>query len=301
VPRRPRLHVSGGIYHVVLRGNHRQHIFDTRGDRARLDEIVSEVITRFGARLHAYCWMSNHLHLLAQVAEAPLGRLMHRIASRYARYYQARLRTTGHLFERRYRAWLVDVDGYLLELVRYIHLNPVRAGMVGDPAEYEWSGHLTYLSMRSQPWLCTNFVLRMFHDDAATAASAYRAFVLAGICGSRDASLYQGHAQEPRILGSDRFMQTLALAPARPRSIRTLDDLAATTCQAFGVSLEALRSPGKQRLLSAARRSLALEATEQRIASLSDVARYLHRSVSGIARLVERAHRQPQSGERETG
>jgi putative transposase len=300
VPRRPRLHVSGGIYHVVLRGNHRQRIFDTRGDRARLDEIVSEVLTRFGARLHAYCWMSNHLHLLPQVAEAPLGRLMHRIASRYARYYQARLRTTGHLFERRYRAWLVDVDGYLLELVRYIHLNPVRAGMVGDPAEYEWSGHLTYLSMRSQPWLCTNFVLRMFHDDAATAASAYRAFVLAGISGSHDASLYRGHAQEPRILGSDRFIQTLARAPARPRSIRTLDDLAGTTCQAFGVSLEALRSPGKQRLLSAARRSLALEATEQRIASLSDVARYLHRSVSGIARLVERAHRQPQSGKRET-
>src|SRR5688572_25767686 len=84
------------------------------------------------------------------------------------------------------------------------------------------------------------------------------------------------------------------------RSIRTLDDLAGTTCQAFGVSLEALRSPGKQRLLSAARRSLALEATEQRIASLSDVARYLHRSVSGIARLVERAHCQPQSGKRET-
>jgi REP element-mobilizing transposase RayT len=76
----------------VLRGNHRQRIFDTRGDRARLDEIVSEVLTRFGARLHAYCWMTNHLHLLPQVAEAPLGRLMHRIASRYARYYQSRLR-----------------------------------------------------------------------------------------------------------------------------------------------------------------------------------------------------------------
>jgi REP element-mobilizing transposase RayT len=299
MPRRPRLHVPGGLYHVVLRGNHRQRIFDTRGDRERLDEIVSEVLGRFGARLHAYCWMSNHVHLLPQVADAPLGQLMHRIASRYARQYQARLRTTGHLFERRYRAWLVDADEYLLELVRYIHLNPVRAGLVTDPAEYEWSGHLTYLGTRNQPWLCTDFVLRMFHDDAARAAGAYRAFVLAGVQGSRDASLYRGHAQEPRALGSDRFIQALASAPAAPRPCKTLDDLAAATCQAFGVSIDALRSPGKQRLLSAARRSLALHAREQRVASLSDVARYLHRSVSGIARLVEQARRPPRSGPHE--
>ena len=234
------------------------------------------------------------MHLLLQVADAPLGRMMQRIASRYARRHQRRLHTTGHLFERCYGAWLVDVDEYLLELVRYSHLNPVRAGMVRDPAEYEWSSHLTYLVTRSQPWLCTDFVLRMFHEDAQ-GCQRYRAFVLAGISGSRDASLYQGHAQEPRVLASDQFIQTLAIASVRPRPCQTLDDLAATTCQAYGVSLEPLRSPCKQRRLSAARRSLAIQATEQRIANLSEVARYLHRSVSGIVRLVERARREPRS------
>ena len=98
--------------------------------------------------------------------------MMQRIASRYVRRHQRRLHTTGHLFERRYGAWLVDVDEYLLELVRYSHLDPVRAGMVRHPAEYEWSSHLTYLGTRSQPWLCTDFVVRMFHEDADKAASA---------------------------------------------------------------------------------------------------------------------------------
>ena len=125
--RKPRLHIPAAFYHVTLRGNHRQDIFFTADDRILLNAIVAEVIAGYGARLHAYCWMTNHTHMLIQVGDVPLGRIMLRIASRYARQIQARFRTTGHLFERRYHAVLVDVDSYLLELLRYIHLNPIRA------------------------------------------------------------------------------------------------------------------------------------------------------------------------------
>ena len=91
--------------------------------------------------------MSNHLHLALQVADAPLGPIVRRIAGVYARRIQQRLPTTGHLFERRYRSVLVDADTHLLRLVRYIHLNPLRAGLVADPADYPWSGHRAYLGL----------------------------------------------------------------------------------------------------------------------------------------------------------
>ena len=141
MPRPPRLHVPGGHYHVVLRGNHREDLFATRDDRRVLDDIVADALIEQDARLHAYCWMTNHLHALVQVGDRPLGKLMHRIAVRYSRFRHRALDTVGHLFERRYRARLVDVDRYFVAVLRYVHLNPVKAGLATDPAQYPWSSH----------------------------------------------------------------------------------------------------------------------------------------------------------------
>ena len=148
MPRYPRLHVPGAFAHVTLRGNHRQDIFFSAADRELFNQLVGEVIECCGARLHAYCLMTNHVHLLIQVGDVPLGRIMLRIASRYARTIQQRFYTTGHLFERRYHSILVDADECLLELLRYIHLNPVRAGMVDNIAAYPWSSHHAYVGTR---------------------------------------------------------------------------------------------------------------------------------------------------------
>jgi putative transposase len=130
MPRPPRLHVPGACYHVILRGNHRESLFGSTADRQVLNDIVADVIQRFSVRLHAFCWMSNHLHAVVQIAERPLGHLMQRIAMRYSRHRHKALRTTGHLFERRHKAKLVDVDAYFLTLLRYVHLNPVKAHIV---------------------------------------------------------------------------------------------------------------------------------------------------------------------------
>ena len=109
--RRPRQHLPGGFYHVTLRGNHRQQIFNRDADRDALEEIIAEAASQTEVGIHAYCWMSNHLHMVTRVAEVPLGRLMQRMAARYARHFQRTLNTTGHLFERRYHAGLVTIDG----------------------------------------------------------------------------------------------------------------------------------------------------------------------------------------------
>lgn len=145
MPRRPRLHVPGAYYHVTLRGNHRIDIFFRAADRRRLDEIMADALEHTQTHLHAYCWMSNHIHLLVQVADRPLAALMQRVGSRFARLMQKELTTTGHLFENRYHALLVDVDHYFLELLRYIHLNPVRARIVTKSEDYRWSSHRVYL------------------------------------------------------------------------------------------------------------------------------------------------------------
>ena len=160
MPRSPRIHAPGALYHVTLRGNHRQDIFFTPDDRRLLTCIVREILVDCDAQLHAYCYMTNHVHALLQVSDTPLSRIMLLVAGRYARAVQSRLDTTGHLFEKRYHALLVDADEYLLTLLRYIHLNPVRANLAASPDDYPWSSHHVYLGNRSEPWVTTTFALR---------------------------------------------------------------------------------------------------------------------------------------------
>ena len=177
MPRAPRLHVPGGLYHVILRGNHQQAVFDHEADYYAFEAILARTLRRYDARVHAYCWMTNHVHLATQVGDVRLGRLVQAVASSYARRKQRRVPTTGHLFERRYRGILVESDAYWLTLVRYIHRNPVEAGIVTDPMDYRWSGHRGYLGRACPPWLTTAPTLAMFGRGAADAVAEYRRFV----------------------------------------------------------------------------------------------------------------------------
>lgn len=285
MPRLPRLHVPGATYHVTARGNHRQNIFFKHADRQRLDEFMADALDRTGARIHAYCWMTNHLHLLVQVADQPLGKLMQRVSTRFARAIQKDLRTTGHLFENRYHALLVDVDSYFLELLRYIHLNPVRAGIVKSPQLYRWSSHRVYLGKDVQPWVHTDFGLRLFSQDLIRARALFQAFVERTIDPAAEVQL-AAHPKERRVLGSDRFLERLNLATPRPRSLESLESLAHRLCQEHAVALDSLRSPSREQKLCRMRALIATQAMESRIATLSDVARYLNRSVSALSRAL---------------
>jgi putative transposase len=177
MPRQLRVHVPGGFYHVTLRGNHQQGIFIDEGDQRLLNKIVSRAVAAADARLHAYCWMSNHLHLLLQVDQQPLATPMRTIGCEFAREMQKKLGITGHFFERRYHASLVDVDSYFLALIRYIHLNPVEAGIVRQVGEYPWSSHHVYVGSRHEPWVTTEFALAMFGRNRTSALQAYRRFL----------------------------------------------------------------------------------------------------------------------------
>ena len=157
-----RVHVDGGIYHVIMRGNAREPVFFDDDDRRQLNDIIAEGLGRYHCRLHAFCWMTNHIHAAVQVSDRPLSEFMCWSASRYARFINRKRDRTGHLFERRHKAFLVRDDAYLLGLVRYIHLNPVRAKLVSTPEEYLWSSHLAFMGAQTIEWLTTRGVLSCF-------------------------------------------------------------------------------------------------------------------------------------------
>ena len=283
MPRPLRIHVPGALYHITLRGNHRQDIFFAPADRQRMSNLFAEVLQRFRARLHAYCYMSNHLHALIQVSDVPLGNLILRIAGQYARGTQAHLQTTGHLFEKRYYPVLVDADTYLLELLRYVHLNPVRAGLATSPENYPWSSHHVYVGKRDEPWVTTDFALSMFHSERGRAVSAYQRFVHAAN-GNNSASspLEECNPNDRRILGSDDFARGLLGSTWKRRSQETLEDLIAEACARFGVSALQLGSPGRKKPLVAARAWVAQQALNGRVASIAMVARRFNRDESSL-------------------
>jgi len=289
-----RLHLPGGFYHVTLRGNHRQPIFFLDSDRAYLETVVSDTASRLQARIHAFCWMTNHLHLVVQVSETPLGAIIGRIASRYARTVQRCVETTGHLFERRYHAVLVDADEYLLTLLRYIHLNPVQAGMVTEPAAYRWSSHNSYLGRDQRSWVTTDFALRLLSSTPEQAVEIYRRFM----GGSDDAGrgvtdMALPHQEHPMILGSDRFIARFSSVDWKPRSHKTLEDLIADCCARFRVTAEQLAAKDLVRELAAARAWIAHTAAVGQVASICAVARRLGRSEGAIRQLMARHPREP--------
>lgn len=285
MPRRLRVHVPGGFYHVTLRGNHQQDVFVAEDDRHLLNRIVARALGTFDARLHAYCWMSNHLHLLVQVGIEPLAGPMRNIASEFARAMQGQLETTGHFFERRYHAKLVDVDSYFKELVRYIHLNPVRAGVVADAAEFLWSSHHAYVGARHEPWVTTDVALSLFGGTRTSAIGAYRGFL--GEDGALDWA--PGSQTEEQVsLREDDFTSRAANAPVVVIARQSLGELIAEACGRFEVQSARLDSPVRDAYWTKVRAWIASQAVRRGVASLSAVARVTGRSEATLREAIRK-------------
>jgi putative transposase len=281
VPRRRRLHVPGGFYHVTLRGNHRQSIFHCPADRSLLNTIVARAIEKYDARLHAYCWMGNHLHFLLQVGTEPLAEPMRQIASEFARAMQLKLETTGHFFERRYHATLVEATDYLFTALRYIHLNPVESRFCETPDDYRWSSHHAYCGRREESWLTTDFILEKFAPTRDCAIRAYRDFM--------DAELEPGACPFPEgapIFGSDEFIERIRGIGSKKQSRQRLQDLISEACGRFDVARERLDSPARDAFMIKVRAWIAYQASARGIANRSEVARAVGRSEGALRRAI---------------
>lgn len=247
--RRPRVEYPGAFYHVITRGNQRQRIFYDDQDPNKYLSLLRALKETFDFRLHAYVLMLNHVHLLVETSEIPLSRIMQRLGSAYTQYFNRRHQLMGHLFQGRYKAILCDKDSYLLELTRYLHLNPVRVKAVKDPREYRWSSYGAYLGReRGHDWVDSTEVLKQFGHTVAEARRLYRRFVLEGIGQGHREEYYE--AMEGRILGEREFVEEVrARVGEKGRSrIRIKPQVyLRVVCKVLGKGVEEIVGSGKER------------------------------------------------------
>ena len=201
-----RIEFAGALYHVTSRGDRRESIYEDDADRELFLDTVGEVIRRFNWVCHAYCLMSNHYHLVIETPDGNLAKGMRQLNGVYTQATNCRYGRVGHLFQGRYKAILVDGDSYLLELTRYVVLNPVRAGMVASPVEWRWSSFRDMLGERTPPdWLATDALLAQFSCDREEAVRRYVQFVAEG----RGAESIWNNLKRQIYLGDDRFVETM--------------------------------------------------------------------------------------------
>ncbi len=201
-----RIDFAGAVYHVMSRGNERRAIVRDDRDRRTWLDWVRRTVETYDLRLHAFVLMTNHYHLFVETPLANLSAAMHGLNGSYASYFNRRHERAGHLWQGRFKAHLIEREGHWLEVSRYMHLNPSRAGMVKKPEDYAWSSYPGYhWASRALSWLTYATVLGEFGRDPATARREYRRFLRAGISGPPESPWR--HAVEGLIVGSDGFVQ----------------------------------------------------------------------------------------------
>ena len=177
-----RLEFPGALYHVTSRGNRRNSIYRDDADRNAWLRVLGKVCQRHHFVIHSFCQMTNHYHLLVETVEPNLSTGMRQLNGLYSQYFNWRHSLVGHLFQGRYKAILVQKESYLLELSRYIVLNPLRAKVVSSLDDWRWSSHAYFVSREQPPsWLERDRLLDRFGNVHQEAVSAYRAFILQGI------------------------------------------------------------------------------------------------------------------------
>lgn len=196
--RRPRVFAPGLLYHVIVRGNQRRKTFRRDDDyKAYLDRL-EKYRARFRVRIYAYCLMPNHVHLLLETGTTPLAKFMQGVQQSYTQYFNRSYRKVGHLFQGRYKAIICDKDKYLLSLIRYIHLNPVRAALSKRPEAYSYSGHGSYLMNGTAKIIEAGPILSLLGGK-----KAYERFVLEGTSESHNEEYYA--VEDQRFLGQEGF------------------------------------------------------------------------------------------------
>ena len=222
-------------------------------------DILRENQKRFGHRLYAYVLMGNHVHHLIEIGRTPLSKVMQNILFRYTRYWNRRYKKTGHLFQGRYKAILCEKESYLLELIRHLHLNPVRSKIVNDPGDYAWSSHGAYLKGEDKTWISVDEVLPRWGKGRAQAVAGYRGFVLEGLTEGHRDDLYK--VIDQRYLGDDAFVERVEEREPEREERQIVEigwaEIKERVCQQFVLPESAVLHRGRAREMVRVRRVMA--------------------------------------------
>ncbi len=321
MPRLARLDAPGVLHHLMIRGIERRKIFWNDQDREDFLDRLSRILPETDTACYAWVLIPNHAHFLFRTGKVPLATVMRRLLTGYAISFNRRHRRVGHLFQNRYKSIVCQEDAYLRELVRYIHLNPVRAGIVttlSDLNDYAYCGHSALLRRRKRGWQDVDYVLSYFGKSRSRAQKEYRSHMEAGFHQGRRGELTGGGLirslggwsevwkgalkgreyvkSDERILGDSDFVAAV-LGQAEEKFDRKyelkrlgfdLGRVAARVGQVFGLKEQDIFSSGKQQKKVKARSLLCFWAVRELGISQTDLARRLKLSVPGIGYSVER-------------
>ena len=281
-----RLEYPGAVYHVIARGNERREIFRDDADRQLYLDRVRHYREKFGFKLYAYALLANHLHLALETAQVPLSRIMLGIQGSYTQAFNRRHKRVGHLFQGRYKAFLIQKDRYLLALVRYIHESSVKAKIVGRASESLWSSDPYYRKGEGPAWLDLAFVLQMLGPRRGPAVRSYRA-----LAGGDPGEDYEELTSIGQVVKGDEEFAKRAFEDAGEADVRkTLSVLtvARAVADVLDVPLKEMRSRQRSRRLSQARALAGHLGREQGGIPLAKTASYFGRDGSTLVRDVGR-------------
>jgi putative transposase len=214
-----RIEYSGALYHITSRGNAKGKIFRSDKDREYFLDLLALIVKRFHWLCHAYCLMDTHYHLIVETPEGNLSRGMRQLNGIYTQKYNWKYKKTGHVFQGRYKAIIVDKDSYLLELTRYVVLNPVRAKIVKQPEDWKWSSYLPTIGVTKPPeYLTTDWILGQFSRARKRAQEFYKHFVLEGITKEAPWKDLQGQI----FLGDRGFIEQCKSAIGVPTDLKEI-------------------------------------------------------------------------------
>jgi putative transposase len=309
--RTKRTEFPGAFYHVLARGNNKQTIFRDEQDYKVYMLYLKKYHKRYKFTLYAYTLMPNHIHLLIETAIIPLSKIMQGIQQSYTYYFHKKYKSVGHIFQGRYKAILCERETYLLELVRYVHLNPVRASLVSNLDDYPWSSHSIYLGHIDQPFVEKEFIFKIFSENECLAVKKYLQFTGDVVDeGHRDLfsnlvdQIYLGSPEFVRsvkrrinnqikedTLDREQDIQYLRdknLSISRKRSLPEILKIVSETTKA---SPESLLSSSKVRKISTIRSLYAFIASRYAGFSNKSLAEFLGRDISNISNMIRKTEK----------
>ena len=296
--RPPRLQAPGTLHHLIARGNERREVFRDEADREDYLDRISRYRERFGFRLYAYCLMPNHVHLALEQGPAPISAFMHALQSSYTQRFNRRYDRVGHLFQGRYKSFLVECDRYFAALVRYIHENPVKAGMVEAAHDFRWSSDRFFRMGTGPPWLDLDRALAYLASTPVAATLKYRELMSGP---GAEASAYGSLvAYEGSVKGDEGFavdaLSRLSFPRRRSRGW-TAETVASAVAACDGLTLAELRGTTRQRDVSRSRLVAAYLGRERFGIPVAEAARLFRRDEStfahGVRRLQKQIDREP--------
>ena len=312
MPRLARIDIPGLLQHVIVRGIERRNIFNDDRDRQNFVDRFASLCAETGVRCYAWALLSNHVHLLLMPTSTTLAVFMRRLLTGYVVTFNRRHKRSGHLFQNRYKSIVCEEEVYLLELVRYIHLNPLRAGMVATlPGldQFRWAGHAVLMGNQQLAEQNTDAILELFGRNVTSARKNYRQFVAAGIKagrrddlvggglkrsqGDRDNSEYESY--DERVLGSGDFVDSLNLQDSlRDNTKKTVSlvRLLNIVSAVSNLDPDSITRPGKARAPAAARGIICHLATIEFGYSGKAVGRFLNLGPTGVSLASRRGEKE---------